>query len=153
MFWFNKKNQNALYMDIRKETHELSNGTTLMVEPDVLADFRRMPFADESFHLIVFDPPHMRAGTKGWMAKKYGSLTHSTWKEVIRTGFDECFRVLKPHGTLIFKWNETHYKVSEVLEVIGREPLFGHKTMQSNKTMWMTFMKFPALVDSASEQI
>lgn len=145
MFWFDKQNENALFMDIRVEEHELTNGTTLIVNPDVVADFRQMPFPDESFHLIVFDPPHMRAGTKGWMAKKYGSLKHATWKETIRAGFDECFRVLKPHGTLIFKWNETHYKVSEAIEAIGRKPLFGHKTMQNNKTMWMAFMKFPEI--------
>jgi 23S rRNA G2069 N7-methylase RlmK/C1962 C5-methylase RlmI len=100
-----------------------------------------MPFPDESFHLVVFDPPHVRAGTKGWMAKKYGSITHKTWKDTVRAGIDECMRVLKPNGTLIFKWNQTHYKVSEVLTAIGREPLFGHKTMQNNNTIWMAFMK------------
>lgn len=143
MMWFDKKHPSAVFMDIRVETHKLSNGTTLVVHPDVVADFRSMPFAGESFHLVVFDPPHTRAGTKGWMAKKYGSLTHATWKGVLRAGIDECFRVLKPNGVLIFKWNETHYKVSEVLKAIGREPLFGHKTMQNNKTMWAVFMKLP----------
>lgn len=27
--------------------------------PDVVADFRSLPFADESFGVIVFDPPHL----------------------------------------------------------------------------------------------
>jgi SAM-dependent methyltransferase len=142
MFWFDKKNPNVLFADIRSgESHELTNGTTLVVNPDVQHDFRAMPYPDNAFHLVVFDPPHMRAGEKGWMAKKYGSLEGKTWKETIRAGVDECFRVLRPNGVLIFKWNETHYKVSQVIEAIGRQPLFGHKTMQNNKTMWMAFMK------------
>lgn len=142
MFWFDKKNPSVVFMDIRRETHELSNGTTLVVDPDVVGDFTAMPFDDNSFRLVVFDPPHVRAGTKGWMAKKYGSLTHKTWKEVIRSGVDECLRVLKPGGTLIFKWNEAHYTVTEVVAAIGRDPLFGHRTLQSSKTVWMAFMKF-----------
>jgi len=31
-----------------------------------------MPFADESFYMVVFDPPHLvRAGENQWLAKKY----------------------------------------------------------------------------------
>ncbi len=141
MFWFKKDNPNVVFMDQRKETHLLSNGATLVIDPDVQGDFTKMPFADESFYLVVFDPPHTRAGTKGRMAKKYGSLKHSTWKALIRDGIAECMRVLKPNGTLIFKWHESHYKVNEVIEAIGREPLFGHRTMINNRTVWMTFMK------------
>jgi tRNA1(Val) A37 N6-methylase TrmN6 len=142
MFWFDKKNPNVLFADIRKgESHVLSNGTTLVIDPDVQCDFRCMPFPNDSFHLVVFDPPHMRAGENGWMAKKYGSLKHSTWKELIRDGIDECFRVLKQNGVLIFKWSEVHYKISEVIEAIGRQPLFGHKRTQNDKTIWMVFMK------------
>lgn len=32
----------------------------LTVDPDVVADFTKMPFDDESFYLVVFDPPHLR---------------------------------------------------------------------------------------------
>ena len=145
MFWFDKSNPLTTYADCRRETHKLSNGATLVVNPDVQMDFTKMPFPDETFYLIVFDPPHVRAGTHGWMAKKYGSLKHSTWRPLIRAGMDECFRVLKPGGTIIFKWNETHYKVSEVIEALGRQPLFGHPTTQNLRTHWMTFFKEPKL--------
>lgn len=142
MFWFNKDNPAVLYADIRAgESHKLSNGSTLVIDPDIQMDFRKMPFEDNSFSLVIFDPPHIRAGTKGWMAKKYGSLEGKTWKELLRAGVDECFRVLKPDGVLIFKWHECHYKVSEVVKAIGREPLVGHRTMVNNRTIWMTFMK------------
>ncbi|CAM3208755.1 hypothetical protein LAPL110952_09955 [Lactiplantibacillus plajomi] len=47
-------------------------------------------------------------------------------------------RVLKPHGTLIFKWNEEQIKLSELLDAIGYLPLFGDKR---GKTHWLVFMK------------
>jgi SAM-dependent methyltransferase len=143
MFWFNKNNPLAVFCDIRKEAHTLCDGRQLKIEPDVVADFKSMPWADESFWLCVFDPPHLKnAGPNGWQAKKYGSLK-SEWQAEIKQGFDECMRVLKPNGTLIFKWNEHSIKVSEVIKAIGAQPLFGHRTGQSSKTMWMTFFKQP----------
>lgn len=73
MFWFDKQNEDALYMDIREEEAILCDGRQLIVSPDVVADFRNMPFADESFYMVVFDPPHLvRAGENSWLAKKYG---------------------------------------------------------------------------------
>ena len=94
-------------MDIREEIAELCDGRTLEVTPDIVADFRDMPFLDESFYLVVFDPPHLiRAGDSSWLAQKYGVLDENLWSFDIRQGFDECMRVLKTNGTLIFKWNE-----------------------------------------------
>lgn len=46
-------------MDNRQLTDTLCDGRTLNVNPDVIADFRDMPFPDESFYLVVFDPPHL----------------------------------------------------------------------------------------------
>lgn len=142
MFWFNKEHPRALFMDIRKTGKiKASDGRSINVSPDIVADFREMPFPSETFHLVVFDPPHLRgAGKNGWMAQKYGSLG-SDWKDLIGRGFKECMRVLKPSGTLIFKWNEHSIKVSDLIKVLGQEPLFGHKTLQSSKTIWMAFMK------------
>ena len=74
------------------------------------------------------------------MAKKYGKLPKD-WKSLIHDGFAECMRVLKPNGTLIFKWNESEIKASEVLSVIPFKPLFGHTTGRQSKTIWMCFMK------------
>lgn len=143
MFWFNKEHPSVVYADIRREDLELNHGNrTCHIRPDKLHDFRSMDFADETFHLVIFDPPHLKgAGKTGYMAKKYGSLDRKTWESDIRSGFNECMRVLKPFGTLIFKWNETDIKTSKVIEVIGQKPLVGHKTLQTSKTIWMCFMK------------
>ncbi len=139
MFWFDKRNENVTYMDIRKEDTELCDGRKLIVEPDVVADFRDMPFLNESFHMVVFDPPHLlRAGENSWLAKKYGRLNEATWRMDLMQGFDECMRVLKPNGTLIFKWNEDQISLNEVLDCFGQQPLFGDKR---SKTHWLVFMK------------
>ena len=139
MFWFDKENEHTIYMDVRTLDEKLSDGRKLEVKPDVVADFRDMPFDDETFYLVVFDPPHLiKAGESSWLAKKYGVLDENLWEFDIRIGFDECMRVLKPHGTLIFKWNEEQVSLKEVLQAIGYKPLFGNKRA---KTHWLVFMK------------
>lgn len=107
MFWFDKENPNVTYMDIRRYSDILCDGRKLEVNPDVIGDFRNMQFSNDEFDLVVFDPPHLvKAGDKSWLVKKYGKLNIDTWKEDLKQGFNECMRVLKPCGTLIFKWNE-----------------------------------------------
>lgn len=69
--------------------------------------------------------------------KKYGKLSNA-WPQDIKQGFDECMRVLKPNGTLIFKWNEEQIKLKEILNCINYKPLFGNKR---SKTHWLVFMK------------
>ena len=139
MFWFDKQNKDVLYMDKRIEHEKLKTGHVIDVNPDVVADFRNMPFEDESFYMVVFDPPHLvKAGETSWLAKKYGVLNEATWCMDLMQGFNECMRVLKPNGTLIFKWNEDQISLNEVLHCFGQQPLFGDKR---NKTHWMVFMK------------
>lgn len=144
MFWFDKQNSNVLFIDKRSETltaKDRDKIRTIEVSPDVVADFTHLPFEDDSFYMVVFDPPHLKKlGETSWLAKKYGKLPDN-WQEVISKGFKECMRVLKPNGTLIFKWNEHDIKVSEVLDIISHKPLFGHTTGRQSKTMWMAFMK------------
>ena len=139
MFWFNKAHPNAVYMDNRELDETLCDGRRIVVKPDVIGDFRHMPFPDGSFRLVVFDPPHLkRAGERGWMKKKYGCLNRNTWREDIRAGFRECFRVLVPCGILIFKWNEDQIPIHMVVPLSPERPLFGQK---GGKTHWLTFMK------------
>lgn len=142
MFWFDKNNQNVVFADVRNEEHTLCDGRLLEINPDVLHDFTNMPFADESFYHVVFDPPHLKnIGDNSYMALKYGKLT-GAYKDTLKKGFDECMRVLKPNGTLIFKWNEDQIKVSEILSLFSAHPLYGHKSGRHSKTHWIAFMKF-----------
>ena len=139
MFWFDRKHKNVLFMDNRELEDVLCDGRRLEIKPDIVGDFKKMNFPDESFQLVVFDPPHLiRAGEKSWIGKKYGKLEPETWQEDIRKGFSECFRVLKEDGILIFKWNEDQIKLNEILKLAEYRPLFGNRR---NKTHWIVFMK------------
>lgn len=144
MFWFNRNDGRALFVDKRREkcvADTREGRREIVVDPDFIADFTALPFPDATFTLVVFDPPHTFSGTKGWMAKKYGSLSGVDWREEIRKGFAECFRVLAPLGTLIFKWNEHRIPVSTVLSLTREKPLFGQRCGSSSKTHWIVFMK------------
>ena len=114
----------------------------LVIDPDIQCDFTDLPFPDNSFSLVVFDPPHIEnLGQNAWMRKSYGSLD-GDWKPMIRDGFKECMRVLKPDGVLIFKWSDISVSTRDILNVIGQEPLFGHRSGKKMNTHWMCFMKF-----------
>jgi ubiquinone/menaquinone biosynthesis C-methylase UbiE len=144
MFWFNKQHEQTIFADERTESHVLCDGRTLNIAPDVEYDFRDMPFDDATFNLVVFDPPHLvHLGKSSWMAKKYGVL-NSTWKDDIKQAFSECFRVLKPNGVLVFKWNETQITLAEILKLTNEKPLFGNKKPAQSKTHWVLFMKAEA---------
>jgi SAM-dependent methyltransferase len=144
MFWFNKADGRALFVDKRREklvADTRQGRREIVVNPDMLADFKALPFMDSSFTLVVFDPPHTFAGPNGWTAKKYGTLVKGKWRDEIRHGFAECFRVLCPLGTLIFKWNEHRVPVSAVLALTPEAPLFGQRCGATAKTHWLVFTK------------
>lgn len=149
MFWFNKEHPNTVYVDIRRaERGHIQNGwnPNHCVQPDIVSDFKEMPFPDKSFRLVVFDPPHLIRETPSEQSviyKKYGCLSHATWRTDLREGFIECWRVLADYGILIFKWGECSIKVSEVLSLFPERPLFGHPSGSKNQNHWMVFMKIP----------
>lgn len=158
MFYFDKNDKRVLFQDIRRMETILCDGRRFLIEPDIQADFTSMPYEDEHFNLVVFDPPHLlrntgkskfadiygslnpKAKPAGWQHTKYGEL-HQDWRDMLRNGFSECFRVLKHNGVLIFKWNETDIKVSEVLALTEEKPVFGHISGKRSNTHWICFFK------------
>jgi ubiquinone/menaquinone biosynthesis C-methylase UbiE len=147
MFYFDRSDARVTFGDIRRETHMLKDKSSaggfrrLEINPDEVMDFRDLPFPDNSFYLVCFDPPHLvKNGSNSWLAKKYGKLSDS-WQDDIRAGFAECFRVLRPNGTLVFKWKENDIKVSEILKLTNHKPIFGNRCGKSAKSHWLTFMK------------
>lgn len=109
MFYFDKHNPNVLFQDIRKVETTLCDGRKFEVKPDVQADFTNMPYPDNSFRMVVFDPPHLlrkvgkskmadmygnlneKATPTGYQHIKYGAL-YSDWRDMLAKGFKECFR-------------------------------------------------------------
>ena len=142
-FYFDKKDDRVLFGDIRvKETHLLTNGQTIHIEPDEVMDFRSIPYEDNSFQCVVFDPPHMlNLSEKSWMRKKYGVLDKETWRDDLTKGFAECFRVLKDEGTLIFKWNEVSISLKDILVLTPYKPVLGHPSGKRMGTHWVLFIK------------
>jgi hypothetical protein len=149
MFYFDKNDPRVLFQDIRCFETKLKDRGKLRpfdVSPDVQADFTSMPHADNTFRMVVFDPPHLKyTGSKkdpqNWQMVKYGWLPAHGWQDILRKGFVGCFRVLSPGGFLIFKWNETDIKVSEVLKLTDEKPVFGHISGKRANTHWICFMK------------
>lgn len=149
MFWFNKKHPAAVYMDIRKKGKGfIKDRPNFEINPDIVGDFRKIPFPDKSFKLVIWDPPHIKfRGYKSWASEKYGSLDPKTWAADLKKGFNECWRVLEDYGTLIFKWSTERdsrsVKVSEILKLFHTQPLVGHTSGRVGNTVWMCFMKIP----------
>lgn len=63
--WFNKQHPAAVYCDVRdEECSAIWKSTShdserkCIVHPDVQCDFTDLPFPDNTFSLVVFDPPH-----------------------------------------------------------------------------------------------
>ena len=46
-------------MDNREFDDTLCDGTKLIINPDVRGDFRKMPYGDNAFKLVVFDLAHL----------------------------------------------------------------------------------------------
>ena len=92
--------------------------------------------------LFSLVPPHlMHADKRSWLAKKYGVLDDSEGLLDIKLGFREAMRVLKPTGTLLFKWNQYQIPFRLVLATIavdGYNPILGDKR---SKTRWSVFIK------------
>jgi len=146
-FWFDPQDIRALFVDkreetiVRKDSSNRKGYRVLEIAPDMVLDFTDLPFPSDTFAHVVFDPPHMTTlGQNSYMAKCYGRL-EGDWREMLRKGFSECFRVLRPEGTLIFKWNEYDVPVAEVLALTPEKPLYGHRSGKNSKTHWIAFLK------------
>lgn len=147
-FWFNKTNQNCLFVDAREFPKQViwergADKKSIEVAPDKVMDFRSLDLPDSEFYLVVFDPPHIfqRGGKPGFIQLKYGGLDRDHWQSDLSAGFRECFRVLRPFGTLIFKWSEAEIPLRDVLACCPIPPLFGHHSGKKSLTHWIAFMK------------
>lgn len=75
-------------------------------------DFRDLPEEDQTFDVVVFDPPYIAQGgrdtsTQQDFLNRYGLTdvpkTVEGLQELIRDGMNETYRVLKPKGRLFVK--------------------------------------------------
>jgi len=150
----NKDRDDTLYIDKREDNNPLKREEfgyeprNYSIEPDEVEDYRDLPYADKSFNLIVFDPPHIirNDGMKslsGVSDRKWGNLHAETWQEDLSAGFEELFRVLSPGGTLVLKFADVSADFSEVLNLTEHDPLFGTSVNNGKnvETRWFVFYK------------
>ena len=134
--WFNKSCPLTTFIDVRPE-----------MKPDRVLSCTETDFPDESFDLIVFDPPHVNCGATSSMGKTYGHFTTAQIKELVKEAFLEFYRILKPSGFVAFKWNDHDTKLKTVLDMADPlfVPLFGQvvatRTKHSSSTYWVVLVK------------
>lgn len=140
-WWWDKAHPLALYMDARvAEKGCVDVRPNFEVCPDVVGDFRAMPFEDGAFQLVLFDPPHNVRDdpNNGYVGLKYGALPAETEQEDLRRGFAECWRVLAPGGTLVFKWAGA---LERVKPHFPDTPIVGTRSPRGGQTRWFVFYK------------
>lgn len=147
--WYQKKHPFVVFMDKRIEEYQDPRKDRYFVhrvKPMIKGIWENLPFKDETFDMVVFDPPHLIKDRTKWgrihLEMKYGALYTDNWKHEIQKGSMELFRVLKPNGTFIFKWNEVNKKVEDLLKLFPYQPMFGTITGQKNNTHWILFIKY-----------
>ena len=139
MFYKDKQDSRVLFCDKRELETTLCDGKKFVVKPDMVADFKNLPFDDESFSLVIFDPPHcLKINDKSFIVAKYGKLPLE-YKLELSLGFRECWRVLKHNGTLIFKWSEVEIKIDDILSLFTETPVIKQNT--ANKSHFCVFFK------------
>lgn len=175
MMWFDKNNKYTVYMDKRGDEDIIrdlkqfadNRGRPLVKRwmpknPTMQGDFRKTIFADNSFKLIVWDPPHLKgkASRKHQQGLCFGMLQAETWQSDFAKGFNELWRILDVYGVLIFKWHDNSFDYKQVLKLFPHKPIFGqvsathrNKAGQTKHTFWFCFMKFPDFASFHAHEI
>lgn len=146
--WYQKDAKDVVYLDKRHgeiyfppSNSEFWKQGNLFFDPTIIADNRQLPFKDNSFDMILFDPPFVVSMTPR-MKAQYDILNPITWTIDIGKAANEFFRVLKQGGFLILKWGEGYAVVREALKLFPVKPLFGtHLNYSKHKTWWIVFRK------------
>ena len=77
---------------VRVTAHDLDPARA----PDGPADFRALPYGNETFDVVLFDPPHVADGGKASiMARRYGTFKAAEHERAVRAGVAEAWRVAR----------------------------------------------------------
>jgi|WetSurMetagenome_2_1015567.scaffolds.fasta_scaffold11738_2 hypothetical protein len=143
--WSDKNDGDAVFVDQRREVH-----------PDVIAVWAYLPFQDGVFPVVNWDPPHMIYSVEGkpsFLTEKFGLLQRETWPRDLKIAFCEIWRVTKPTGVVLFKWNDNHVSAKKVLALFPVKHKFGSivggsrgvrrrgSTEPRSRTWWFCFVK------------
>lgn len=132
----------------------------LFCPPHVLGVWQNLPFRDNVFSVVIFDPPHAKFGLnsvhmnpKGWNdpevrdSRKIGGTFWGSlevgWFGVFNKAQIEFARV---SDRLVFKWNETSHSLEKVLFVFSewriqfRNQINHNKKRGKSKTWWVMLL-------------
>ena len=153
LIWPNKNPPLTVFMD--KETQ-------LIRPPDIFAVWQKLPFRDDIFDCVIFDPPHMiirgkfnpwysdpksKGGRKGsW----YGYFSSRT--ELLTSIYEAAQEFYRVSKRLCFKWYEDRFTLWQILPLfkpwkeVSRfkpHPRMGRRAWRksSSKTWWVTFIR------------
>jgi len=73
------------------------------IEPTIQADMNYLPFREQMFDAIIFDPPHLQTNIKAFMGELYGGWTKTEARKIMVAVNSEFARVLKPQGLILMK--------------------------------------------------
>jgi len=143
MMWKNKNPPLTVFMD----KNALSPRP-----PDVVGVWEFLPFRDDVFECVIFDPPHKHGRTTGrglWAtptsSSYYGiDIPRIKFLSGVYRGTREFLRVSK---RLCFKWNDIEMSVSRVLSLFPKEwkevyrRVIDKGLKTKTLTFWITFVR------------
>ena len=106
----------------------LDKETNLRIKPDVIATWDQIPYPDDYFHCIIFDPPHVFSETsmynKDPQARPNGAKKIPGWYGAFK---DKREAIIQIHGAqkefarlaprMCFKWNDASLSIDRILTV------------------------------------
>jgi len=150
--WKNKNPPNVVFLDREKN---------LATPPDVIAVWQHLPFRDNSFETVLFDPPHdkfspssVHMDPKGWHNGRiengrkiggtfWGSLEKG-WAGIFYSAQKEFSRI---SNRLCLKWNNSRHPLEIVLSLFEnwveslRKEHNSKMRRGKTQTWWITFNK------------
>ncbi len=155
--WLEKEHSDCVYVDRRAlivpmhRRGDKLDESSLAWTPDVVADNAALPFRDNLFSLLVYDPPHRGFTADSNMGRRYGSASLEEVRENIRAAAKEAHRVAMPGAHLAMKWNDIDISINIVLGMMFTywRALFGH-SMSGEKansvTRWVLLRRVDTLM-------
>ncbi len=161
--WFDKEHPDCLYVDRRplivptQKRGDKLDVSTLAWTPDIVADNSALPFRDNLFSLIVYDPPHRGFTADSNMGRRYGPTSWDELRGSVRAAAKESHRVAEPGALFAMKWNDVHLSMDTVLGLMFSywRALVGHSMIGTNAqsiTRWVLLKRVDDRLGSMSHR-
>ncbi len=139
MLWKNKHPPLTIFMDSQIE---------LRIPPDIFGAWEHLPFRDNAFSCVLFDPPHKFNRSSGkWMDPKGSYFGMEIRRQKLCSGIYKGTReFLRVANRLCFKWNDGEISLWRILSLFPKQwhEIFRRRDSKfrahRNYTWWLTFI-------------